>query len=120
VCSGIECPSSIEEATRTLCANATTDYMPPSSIVRREGCGRIYLTSSNGFAGQGWLYALSASSDAGDTASASLVGSMSFVDVDTEPCATYSWFAGESFDCEEVVACQVCGVTLGDPLPACD
>ena len=120
VCSGIECPSTIEEAAQSLCANANTDYMPASAVVRREGCGRTYITSSNGFAVQGWLFAPGTSSDAGNASSATLVGSTSFVDVDTEPCATYSWAVGESFDCAEALDCQVCGVTLGAPLPACD
>jgi hypothetical protein len=119
-CSGVECPSTIERAAQNLCAPPNNNYEPPYSVVQRTGCGQVYLTSSNGFAGRGWLFALNAASDAGAASSASLVGSMSFVDVDTEPCAMYSWSVGESFDCPEAVACQVCGVTLGPTLPACD
>lgn len=129
VCNATACPATLEEAVQNFCAAAsnTGDY-PPISVERREGCGRIYITSSNGFVSQGWLFAPHAASDAGSdgggdggtATSASLVGSMSFVDVDTEPCATYSWGAGESFDCADAVACQLCGGPLGSTLPACD
>jgi hypothetical protein len=120
VCNGIECPSTIEEAAQSLCEAANTDSAPGSAVVRREGCGQIYITSSNGFVVQAWLFALNAASDAGDAPLASLVGSIAGVDVDTEPCATYGWTAGELFDCAETVACQLCGVALGPQLPACD
>lgn len=121
ICNGIECPSTLEAAAESLCANAHPDYAPAYWVIRREGCGRALVVSGNGYASRGWVFAANAASGAGSPASATLVGATSGADVDTEPCASFSWSAGEDFDCDEYVACQVCGEPFPlEELPACD
>lgn len=115
-CSSETCPSSIAEAELSMC---NRDLALPVS--RREGCGMVVIADNNGLFGDAWIFEQpQAAPDAG-AAGGRLVGALHFGDVPFAPCQAYTWVAGSSFECDDVVTCHLCGdPTSGIPAPPCE
>jgi hypothetical protein len=119
-CSLESCPSSLEEAERSMCAVIS----PLAAVQRLVGCGMVVVVDRNGYSGYTWVF--ERPSESGDAAppASGLVGASKFSDAfSSEPCPTSSWFAGRDFfaECDdaEVVTCQLCGDSPGSDYPPC-
>lgn len=119
-CSLEDCPATLEEAERSLCAVT----VPPAAVQRLEGCGMVVVIDRNGYSGRAWVFEPSIASGDAAPAVSRLVGAAKFSDDQSfEPCPMSNWRAGRDFfaecDDSEVVTCQLCGDSPGPEYPPC-
>ena len=104
-CHDADCVESLTTAASALCARG-------GSVLAKKGCGMVQLPSSG--------VVTSSSSSVYDQSSGALLGLSMFSDTASPPCQTFNWVAGQSFDCDNVQTCQLCGESSEPGIPSCN
>jgi hypothetical protein len=115
-CSTESCPSSLEEAERSLCAVTS----PPANVERFVGCGLVAVVDYSGYE---WAFEQPSESGASSTPAPRLVGAARHESASsTDAGSTSPWRAGVNFatcDYGPVIECQLCGGGPDTAFPPC-
>jgi hypothetical protein len=116
-CSMESCPSTLEEAERSLCAVTSR----PVNVQRFVGCGVVAVFDSSGYA---WVFEQPSESGGSAAPAPRLVGAAKFGDAcSSAACSTSSWTAGINVsECDYGPAfdCQLCGDDPNTDFPPCE